>query len=507
MTGKRFLSVLLLVVIFSPGLPGTAAAEVINQARCYDEAGAEIACAGTGQDGDLQAGTAWPSPRFKDNGDGTITDSLSGLAWLKDAGCLGTANLSDAEAEVNGLNSRAAASTCSEYTANYDDWRLPEVRELEGLTNLNAPRQADWLAHAGFVNVQPAAYWSATPAANAYDGWLVEFGAGAVDYAAKSSAHGVWPVRRAKAAPREQEKAKKASLPRFAANGDGTVSDRETGLIWKTGAHPGLTWQEALALANPSGAAPGKAAGWRLPNRRELQSLIDYRRDYPALPPDASLTGIANSYCWSSSTTAASPAQAWAVHPLFGDTRPLDKTAKAAAWLVRPEAPAGSRLPQTSEWLRTPAAETRLPKEVIGASLPRFTPNPDGTITDNLTGLMWLADADCFGKLSWEEAQEAVRRFDSDKSPFICEGYTGSYRDWLLAGTEQLRQLEPPTKTDPVAWLDGQGFKNVRPQGYWTAGESMANIYYAWLFNLRAGEKRSYPKTMKFHAMPYRTAQ
>jgi len=50
-----------------------------GQARCYDSAG-------TGQDGDIRAGVAWPVPRFMDNGDGTVTDNLTGLIWTQNAG-------------------------------------------------------------------------------------------------------------------------------------------------------------------------------------------------------------------------------------------------------------------------------------------------------------------------------------------------------------------------------------------------------------------------------------
>ncbi len=41
-----------------------------------------------GDDGYIQAGIEWPSPRFTDNGDGTLTDDLTGLMWLKDGGCI-----------------------------------------------------------------------------------------------------------------------------------------------------------------------------------------------------------------------------------------------------------------------------------------------------------------------------------------------------------------------------------------------------------------------------------
>ena len=43
-----------------------------------------------GDDGSVQAGVAWPSPRFTDNLDATVTDELTGLMWLKDANCIKT---------------------------------------------------------------------------------------------------------------------------------------------------------------------------------------------------------------------------------------------------------------------------------------------------------------------------------------------------------------------------------------------------------------------------------
>ena len=42
-----------------------------------------------GDDGEIQSGLIWPDPRFTDNGDGTVTDNLTGLIWLKDGNCFG----------------------------------------------------------------------------------------------------------------------------------------------------------------------------------------------------------------------------------------------------------------------------------------------------------------------------------------------------------------------------------------------------------------------------------
>jgi hypothetical protein len=65
-----------------------------GQALCYDSAGIVILCAGTGQDGDIQSGLPWPSPRFVDNSIGstnqTVTDNLTGLIWAKNANLMTT---------------------------------------------------------------------------------------------------------------------------------------------------------------------------------------------------------------------------------------------------------------------------------------------------------------------------------------------------------------------------------------------------------------------------------
>ena len=55
-----------------------------GQTTCYNSIGTVINCAGTGQDGEIQAGVSWPEPRFTDNGDGTAKDNLTGIDWMKD---------------------------------------------------------------------------------------------------------------------------------------------------------------------------------------------------------------------------------------------------------------------------------------------------------------------------------------------------------------------------------------------------------------------------------------
>ena len=67
-----------------------------------------------GDDGSMQAGIEWPAPRFTDNGDGTVTDQLTGLMWLKDGSCL-RKNWSNALNTITDLNSNPRNYTCLEH--------------------------------------------------------------------------------------------------------------------------------------------------------------------------------------------------------------------------------------------------------------------------------------------------------------------------------------------------------------------------------------------------------
>jgi hypothetical protein len=164
-----------------------------GQITCYDTSRNVIDCAGTGQDGDIQAGVPWPTPRFTDNGNGTVTDHLTGLVWLKNANCFGYLDWYDALAACNSLASGACGLTDGSVAG---DWRLPNVIELESLVNAEEDNPAAWLNSQGFTAVQSSNYWSATTSAYYTDyAWLVLMYHGDVDHYPKSYDGYVWPVR------------------------------------------------------------------------------------------------------------------------------------------------------------------------------------------------------------------------------------------------------------------------------------------------------------------------
>lgn len=146
----------------------------------------------TRDDGALQKGVAWPTPRFADQGDGTILDLLTGLVWMKNAYCWGEQTWANALTKVAGLN--AGTENCSGYvTGTHTDWRLPQINELESLMDLGRSGSALPSDHP-FSNVLNM-YWSATAFPGTGDAWFVSLFNGNVNAFDKGLTFDVWPVR------------------------------------------------------------------------------------------------------------------------------------------------------------------------------------------------------------------------------------------------------------------------------------------------------------------------
>ncbi|MFZ5761131.1 MAG: DUF1566 domain-containing protein [Thermodesulfobacteriota bacterium] len=96
-------------------------------------------------------------------------------------------------------------------------------------------------------------------------------------------------------------------------NGDGTVIDNATGLMWqREDDNSTRTWQQALAYCESLELPEGGYDDWRLPNVKELESITDDSRSNPAIDPTA-FPNTNSSYYWSSSTHAGNPDGAWNV--------------------------------------------------------------------------------------------------------------------------------------------------------------------------------------------------
>ena len=289
-----------------------------GQTNCWDDYGVPIDCSSTKQDGDLQKGIA---RGHTDNGDGTVTDNATGLIWQKcssgqnnDYSCSGsaaTATWTGAESYCNGLS--LAGKT----------WRLPTRQELETLVHYG-PNDPS-IDTTTFPNTAGDKYWSSTTYASlTNNAWTVSF-----DYGIISQSKANTLYVRCVSGP------SRGYSSHFVDNGDGTITDKTTGLIWQkcssgqnndatcTGTTTTATWSNALSYCNGLSLA-GKT--WRLPNINELNSILDTTKASGATIDTGFFPNTPNTYYWSSTTDSNSNDYAWYIDFYDGSLNSLDKT-------------------------------------------------------------------------------------------------------------------------------------------------------------------------------------
>jgi hypothetical protein len=267
-----------------------------GQDKCYDN-NSEITCPSPGQPFYGQdAQHDGPQPSYNDNGDGTVTDLNTGLMWQQ----------GDSQNEF-GKTWQTARDYCTNLTlSQYSDWRLPNIRELVSLVDYGHMFPAIDTNY--FPNCEyggGSGYWSSSLPHN-LSAYNVNFSSGVNGIEMLSYYGFVRCVR------------KDTPTPSYEDNGGGTVTDLATGLIWQKGDNQNdagaRTWEEALAYCNglPTTSAPGQQY-WRLPNVRELQSIVDWEKS-PSIDP---IFECRSSTYWSSTTEAQvviSPFDAFAVN-------------------------------------------------------------------------------------------------------------------------------------------------------------------------------------------------
>jgi hypothetical protein len=152
----------------------------------------------TSDGSDHQVGIATPNPRFIDNGDGTVTDNLNNLIWLRNANCFGAQTLDNATLDAAGLKSGECGLADDSVEG---DWRLPTFKELSGLKADSQTRNPNYLSGswtipgAPFLSVQSHYYWSTTNCSLTGQAWFSAVGFDSTCASATCDDQYVWPVR------------------------------------------------------------------------------------------------------------------------------------------------------------------------------------------------------------------------------------------------------------------------------------------------------------------------
>ncbi len=276
-------------------------------------------------------------PHYRDNGDGTISDLVTGLMWTRDPG----------EERVSFYQAAAGAETC--LVGGYTDWRLPSIKELYSLIQFNGtdpdPRNDDidslrpFIDHGefGFRYGDPdegrriidAQFASSTlyvgDIMNGQEGMFgVNFADGRIKGYATRSPRGAGHLYALYVRDNPGY-----GINKFKDLGNGTIMDEATGLTWmKADSGEGMDWRAALEYAETMEFAG--YSDWRLPSAKELQSIIDYGRspdttDSAAIDPVFQATAIENEngkkdygWYWTSTTHKRRWAGNAAVYLCFG---------------------------------------------------------------------------------------------------------------------------------------------------------------------------------------------
>jgi len=260
---------------------------------------------------------------------------------------------------------------------------------------------------------------------------------------------------------------------RFTDNGNGTVTDDLTGLIWlkNTNCFGFRTWSQALSDANTLVGNNSKcglndksfAGQWRLPNRKELMSLID--RSHGTLPAGHPFTynKILPNVHWSSSTYVGDTTKAFSLYMFNGHEEIVDKSYNGIVWPVRSISTTLPRTGQTT--IYASGDDGAQQKGVAWSPSTRFTDNGNGTVTDNLTGLVWLQDANCFYKSSWENALIKVNSLAHGACRLNDKSTPGKWRLPNINELESLVDIDSFNPSLPVK----HPFSGVRSEEYWSS--------------------------------------
>jgi hypothetical protein len=306
---------------------GTISYKIVDTAQklCFDStSGEQKECTGVGYDADYSG----HEPSYSVDGD-VVIDNITSLMWMRSSDL-------DGDGETTDYGDKLTLDEATSYCENlnlqgYDDWRLPDIKTLYSLIKFSG---GDPSAYTGsdtsiletFLDSSFTQAFGDMSVERLIDGQFASstryvsttmhgddtmFGVNFIDGRIKG-----YPVSIGGndfsfyvKCVRGNENYGKNS---FSDNGDGTITDSATALMWEQDDHPSTNFENAIEICESS--TTGGYDDWRLPNAKELQSILDYSRSpdttsSAAIDPIFNATAITNElgqsdygYYWSSTT-------------------------------------------------------------------------------------------------------------------------------------------------------------------------------------------------------------
>ena len=310
-----------------------------NQQKYYGNA-AEIAApekgeAFYGQDAQFTKN----APSYTDNGDGTITDNVTGLMWQKGFEAM---TYDEALEKVKQFN-----------LANHTDWRIPSIKEAYSLMLFSGvdassremykvPKSAKPFVDTDYFDFEYGANGeriidtqmmsSTIYKGKTMGGNTTVFGVNLADGRIKG-----YPTSKMRGEKKHTVRFVRGNVDygknNFVDNGNGTISDVASDLMWqKSDSEKGMNWEEALAWVEEMNSKNYLGYhDWRLPNAKELHSILDYNNS-PQSNGKAAINSIfeiskikdegkADNYpfFWTSTTLVGQRGGQQAVYMCFGE--------------------------------------------------------------------------------------------------------------------------------------------------------------------------------------------
>ena len=237
------------------------------------------------------------------------------------------------------------------------------------------------------------------------------------------------------------------NLQSFTNNNNGTVSDNVTGLIWQQGDSGELTIEDAITYCD--NLVLGGFSDWRLPTKEESMSILNFDRNNPAL--NTTYYSNTNAEYWWTSTVQFNNTNTIWITNAGGGTGPKNKTETISA--------GGTK--------RYHARAVR--SGTLSTNVLNFTENNDGTITDNVTGLMW-------------QKSPLATTYTWEQSLLYAENLTASsYTDWRLPTIKELVSINSELTNAPSA--NTTFFPTIISSRYWSSTSQFAPGSTAAWFN------------------------